>query len=508
MDQGVATRLEIADLGKQPIPGAAPAGTSARYEPEYEQVGAEISKLDSLHGDAVAIDWSRVTELASEILSHKSKDLAVATYLCLGLFHTRGYAGLAQGIEVVADLLDGFWEGLFPELVRLRGRVNAVIWLGERGGSAVVARRPQANESEALQACSQAVQRLDEVVARRFGPEGPSLADLRRGLREYLDAREAAARKAEAAAKAVAAPAAAGTGTYTTVREAHEVLLRIASFLRQQSAHDPLAFRLPRAVRWGALTQPPPAAPDGKTGIPAVPPQVREPLARVREAANWAALLDQAEARFPEAPLWLDLQYSVDVAMNGLGAEYAGARHAVRQELAAVLERIPRLRELRFADGTPFADAATQTWIESEVLRAPAAAAASPAGAGLEFIEEARRLFAQGKIPEALTMVQQEMNGVSARERFLARLEVAKLCQGSGRQRLAFRLLEALDQEMTRFSLDEWEPALAVHVLKLLYQCRRAEASAKNPEAARSADELYRRLCRLDLLSALALEGS
>jgi len=502
--------VEPGDLGKLPIPGPAPGGVSARYEPEYEQVTTEVAKLDSLHADAAAIDWQRITELGCTILHEKSKDLTVAAYVCLGLLHTRGYAGFAPGLAMVADLLETFWDGLFPELARLRGRINALNWLSERGGSAVAGRRPESTEAAAVAACTEAAKRLQDLVVQRFGDEAPSFGELQRALRERVRVQEEAAHKAEASAKTAAAPAAAGaaSGTFGTVREAHDVLLRVASFLRQQVAQDPLAFLLPRAVTWGAVAQLPTASADGKTMIPGVLPQVREPLARMFEAANWSGLLDQAEARFPETPLWLDLQRYVDAALGGLGAPYAGARRVLRSELAALLERHPRLRELRFADNLPLADAATQGWLDGEVLKASAAAAPAAASSTPLAFDDVRRLFAEGKVSEALAAAQQEMNGSSGRDRFIARLELARLCQASGKQRVTVRLLEALDQEAGRFGLDEWEPALAVQLLKLLYQYRRAEASAKNPEATRSIDELFRRLCRLDLLAALALEGS
>jgi type VI secretion system protein VasJ len=515
---------ETTELGVRPISGSLPAGAPPQSVPEYGEVEAEIAKLDSLSGQADKIDWPRVAKLSTLILRDKSKDLAAATYLCLSLVHARGYAGLARGLNVVAGLLEGFWESLYP--ARMRARANFLDALDARCARVVAARVPADDEAAAVLASLQVLERLTGRAAEAFSTAkhepAPAFADLRRALEVHAARAGEAARKAEEEAKRKAEEEARRkgeglpTGTalpgeaVATARDAQDLLLRTAGFLRQQDRRDPLAFRLPRAVRWEALQQIP-ANTAGKTGVPPPPSNVRESLALLRKATNWEALLNQAEARFPEAPLWLDLQHHVDAAMGGLGVEFGSARAAVRGELRALLGRLPALRNMRYADGTPFADAGTQGWIEGEVLATEEGSASGTAGsAAPHFVGEARRLFAEGKIPEALKLAQREMTGASARDRFCCRLELAKLCQRGGKERLAVRLLEALDEDVRRYSLEEWDPALSAEVVKLLCLCRSTEAAGKQPtlDTILATNALYARLCRLDLLSALALDGA
>ena len=73
-------------LGIDPIPGASPAGLSARYEPDFEKLSAQIAKLESPDGRS-SIKWNEVVDFSTAILSAKSKDLLVASYLSMGLFH-------------------------------------------------------------------------------------------------------------------------------------------------------------------------------------------------------------------------------------------------------------------------------------------------------------------------------------------------------------------------------------------------------------------------------------
>jgi type VI secretion system protein VasJ len=132
----------VAALGASPIAGANPAGVSSRYEPEFEKMAAEIAKLESVEGKA-NIKWDVVVECSIALLTGKTKDLLVSSYLALGLTQERGYLGLSQGLTVVRDMMAAHWEGLFPEKTRIRARATALQWMSERVG-AMVEKRPPA----------------------------------------------------------------------------------------------------------------------------------------------------------------------------------------------------------------------------------------------------------------------------------------------------------------------------------------------------------------------------
>ena len=125
------TTYDIRILGQQPIDGALPAGNDVRDDPLYEAVEAEIAKLSSpVH--SASIQWEVVTQLCTELLATKGKDLMVACYLTGGLYETRSLRGLAEGLTVVADMLQTYWDTLYPPIKRIRGRRNAVQWLMDR----------------------------------------------------------------------------------------------------------------------------------------------------------------------------------------------------------------------------------------------------------------------------------------------------------------------------------------------------------------------------------------
>ena len=69
---------EIANLGIDPISPSAPAGGPVSYDPQFEQLSAEIAKIGSLTG--AVVDWDAVVQLSRSLLKSKAKDLRIAAY--------------------------------------------------------------------------------------------------------------------------------------------------------------------------------------------------------------------------------------------------------------------------------------------------------------------------------------------------------------------------------------------------------------------------------------------
>ena len=79
--------MELLDLGKKPISESQPAGEDVSFEAEFETLQNEIEKLSSPTASS-GIDWNKVSKLSIAILSEKSKNLLVGTYLCIALLKT------------------------------------------------------------------------------------------------------------------------------------------------------------------------------------------------------------------------------------------------------------------------------------------------------------------------------------------------------------------------------------------------------------------------------------
>jgi type VI secretion system protein VasJ len=501
---------KTAGLGKTPLAGGdGPTGVDAKYEPEYEELTGQIARLGSLSG--AVVDWRRVVELGTTVLSSKSKDLTVGTYLCAGLFEEEGYGGLAAGLEVVADLHEAFGDAMFP--TRPRGRANALEWLKERIEAALEKQPARQADGEAVTAALTHLGRLDAAAAERYGDAAPAFGPLRRGLEGTAKEIAAAAEKKEAAAAAPAAapaPPAAGVGPMGSPDEVLKALAATGPLFKAADPTHPLAYRLPRLAAWAKLTQLPPNQ-GGKTQIP--PPQrpTRQALENLLTAGDWQGLVNGCDARLAIEPLWLDPQRWVVQGLRGLGPAYAAAADGVIGELRLFVTRLTGVDRLTFRDGTPAADGETRMWLESEVLAVgdggAVAGGEGEAPAWEIGAAEARKLAAGGDLKGALALLQTGARSAEGgRAQFHWRLATARLCQGAGRSDIALPLLEDLDRESVARDLVAWEPALALSVLSALLEARKSGGGKPTPEQVQRMEELRQRLCQLDVVAALDLD--
>jgi type VI secretion system protein VasJ len=519
-----------------PIPGPSPGGAAARLEPEYQAVSNEVAKLDSVMGGDV--NWKAVTAGAEGLLKGKSKDVVIAAYLAHALHVTGGIDGLTTGTTLLAELLERYWESAFPELKRIRGRANAVQWFLEKTQPVLSSVRVGPGDVERVTTLEAAAKRFSEVVRGRFADAAPATGSLLEAVaRLKADAELAAAPPPPppppAPAPAPSSPA-SSTGPTPVVAGAPELpaptgdlagadqaadylrsvgaaLVSAGSTLRRASISDPLAYRILRTGLWLHLSSEPPSE-AGKSSVPPPSDDQRAQLKLLSQNQKWTALVEEAESALSQCRFWLDLHRMTSQALTGLGGGNDRARDAIAAELRTLLARMPSLPSLAFADGTPFADAQTRTWLDEEIapkkgagggaLAAMADDGGPPDPAILERISRAKKLFGGGQAREALAEFQAFVaTRPSLRARFRARLDLARACAGAGLMAIAKATYEELDRDAVAHGLDEWEPALSAECLKGLIAA--ARALAKDPRGATPTLEVrYQRLCRLDPAAA------
>jgi type VI secretion system protein VasJ len=293
-----------------------------------------------------------------------------------------------------------------------------------------------------------------------------------------------------------------------------------ASWLRANDPPDPLGYRMIRILYWRQLRQEPPNE-DGRTVLPDFDTALLEQLEQLLSSGEYAAVLDQAEAAYMTAPLWFDLSRYTVLALEGRGEEFKPAADAVVFELSTMLKRVPEVVKLQTSGGVPFADEATRKWIQKRVMvGAPVdfgPATDAPAGVrprgGEAFAaaqKEARKLGRGNKLGPGLKLLTEgAQKAERLDDRVVWKLEAARLCMQAGRHEMALAQLEALDDELRHSSIEDWDPALCAEILRDLLRCRQQVAQSADfsaSELARSR-ELMGRLCRLDVVSALELNG-
>jgi type VI secretion system protein ImpA len=119
-----------------PIPGDNPAGTDLRYElydivreARREEIDAPTGGWDRPRKTA---DWALVAKETSAAIATRSKDLQLAVWLIEASYHRESFAGFSAAVRVTAQLLDKFWDHLYPELEDgdVEARVAPLAWLG------------------------------------------------------------------------------------------------------------------------------------------------------------------------------------------------------------------------------------------------------------------------------------------------------------------------------------------------------------------------------------------
>ena len=513
-----------------PIAGASPAGADPLYDPEFEKVKLELDKLTSMTGGAVS--WPDVQSSCERLLKEKAKDVRLCIWLTIARQRTSGTTGLASGMALTRDVCTAFWDGMFPDAKRARARANLVQWLSEQATTDLLAQNPIAKDRPALEAVESLYADLDTLFSEKLGQLYPGMGGLRSAVREKLRQTPseevaapppplpplptpiAAAASAPAASSFSSSDAPSVTGpddAIVALRAVGQTVMSAARHLRRANPAEAWPYRLQRIGAWLVVRSAPPV--EGKaTRIPPPPLDQRKKLEAQLAAQQWLELLNTAEELTGDYLFWLDLQRYVALAMDRLGVQFAAARETMGREVIGFIGRVPTLPGLTFAEGTPFADNATETWLTEETQRwAPSGSSGGASAASAEDeelaqrFEEARELVVGGKLAEGLSLaLQLASRGADARTRFRARLSVAKLGISGGKPEVARPILEGLLAEADRHKLEDWEPELCATLFSALLLCRKGTAKP-------GADEdqvwgaIFARLCRLDPAAALRL---
>lgn len=512
-------------LGESSISPSAPTGVALHEDGDLDAIQDEIRKLESL---TERPDWERVIKLSTTILGTKSKDLRVACWLSFGLFVTRGYPGLAEGLSMLRCLIDKYWPELFPPLSRSTSRLRALDWLGEQVVAMFNGRSPSSGESEALRLCARESEAIAALVSQNLVPPGGAAAGngvkpaaRLRGIAEQAQRRLASVSAPSAApSPAVASapqPAVTAGALPQTPQQARAALLgmtrdllHIAGVLLREDPRDPMPYRLSRLMLWGEAARVQADA-QGRLAIPGPSPdESKQILAKLRAltGVDGLSLIEQA---IQSNPFWLDLQHVSWSHLTSLGSEFSRAAQAVQTELAGLIELQPKLAGWKFRSGTTLASCQARAWVNritSSAMRATPASV-EPGDQDSRSLEaadaEARGLAAAGNVNGALRLLAGSINACGdGRQRFQRRLRLARLAAEFDKPQLALAQLEILREDIDRFGLEAWEPQLCAEVLAQQLHALHGVGPAGGDQAAQLA-ECRRRLCRVAPDTALQL---
>lgn len=492
--QQTQQRLSLWNNWLQPVSASSPTGCDPGYDDDFQLMREEVSKLSGT-------DTELVCHLAEKLLTTTTKDIRVATYYTWARLHRDGEAGLADGLELLAGLMQRFGAQLHPQ--RDRGRQGALEWLASVRLLDSLARYPEVNNPDMLRITG-ALLLMEQVN------EGCVPAGLVSGLDIRLQQSGGVNAVVPQSVSDSPSPTADSSAPVITAVNSGQALLTqartLADYLREQPDGWLSAHHLIKSVRHDTLHQLPPLSAEGKTRIEPPKPDQRALLKRLYLQQSWRELLEEADSLLSRGAnhLWLDIQWYLHQALLKSGREAEAM--IIQNDLKGLLSRLTGLETLTFSDGTPFADEVTQNWIQQQVMDIPgnwqddsAARAATVSGDDdiLQLEPEALQRADSDGADAALLWLQNRPGVTTVRSRWLLRLLMARLAEQVGKNELALHLLSELDSNVASFTLTQWEPALLFEVKARRLKLLRMKAGRSEADKLRLLPEMEQLLSGL-----------
>lgn len=123
-----------------PIPGDDIGGVDLSFSAIFDEIREARREDDTTlaQGDwetsLKTAEWSRVKDLAEEVLSSQSKDLQVAAWYAEAMARLKGFEGVTAGLVAIEGLLNEFWEFCYPSLDPddLEERAGKIEWMNKQ----------------------------------------------------------------------------------------------------------------------------------------------------------------------------------------------------------------------------------------------------------------------------------------------------------------------------------------------------------------------------------------
>lgn len=486
----------------EPIAGG--AGEDPRYSDRFSAVKTEIDKLSGA-------DFKVVIDSSRELLQQEGKDLRVAGYLLMGTLFTEGLKGMADALESYSCIMENFWDNCFP--ARESGRMQSYAWLNnDRMGSYISQIKNDALDLEELEVLNASLERLHKLANQKLGAEAnrwKSLGDWTTKALTEKKAAQAKLAKDQQAQEERLSQAASIDGAITDGK-AGDLISKLASHFRNQGELS-RAIGVLRVYRWGNLKTPP-----NENGITRIPPLRPTALTELQllqtNGAAPADIFNQCEASIMEpGGQWnMDLQFIAYHALKAMMAEEAA--QMLENEVFGLFKRCPDLQDLCYDGGTSFAGADAREWME-EIGSSQEGGGGPEIGAAhtdeiKSIIKASHKEAKSGSLLEGINILK-DLPDDSGRERFVKRLEEARLCVKAKEPEMAMTILEDIDKNIENRELAQWEPALAIDTWRLLSLAikqvlPKADVSQK-PQLEKKLKEIHAAVCKIDLQEAVRM---
>ena len=493
--------MSLYDLGKTPIEGSDEAGQDIRVNDIYEELSNEIKKRTALSSESVAIDWAKVVTISQNILANNSKDILVCSYLCVGLLETQGLKGFALGVHIYNDLLNIYWATLYPR--RINGKLQAIDWLVDNANQLLRKVERETWEQKEFVRLKEDYDELIEFLRQNEVDKANEIAvmqnlnlslidviipEVEEEIQVVADASHSATSSGDqssaTSANTIATLAieqinAANVDTYLS--KINTELSKITPYLVKEKTFSYLLYKVNRFIAWANIKELPKSDDSGKTDIVSPNQGFAARIQKLYKEKNWFELLKAAESKVYEHPYCLDLSFYVYKSLSYLNHPFVARE--VKNEVLSFIRRLKGIEKLSFKDDTPFANSDTRDWIG--YLEVEKNIEANYTKISLEdelnkAYKEAKELYKNGELSSALDKLHSKIKfSANNREKFIRLTNFCKFLHEIEQVDLAKLYLDELSETVTKYNLDDWEPALVSQanqiILKMATQVNLSE---------------------------------
>lgn len=534
-----------------PLSAESPAGSDVTYDPRFEQIAAEIEKLSSVTGGRP--DWRLIVEQGEGLLTTTSKDLRLCAWVTLAKLNVQSWTGLVGGLEGTLAVVTTYWDAIHPPLKRMRARVNLIDWLWNQLPTAIATLPTNESDGPTCDAAEAAFVALTSVLDGKLEGAGSSSRDVRNALAERkrniprpapvvveappppeppitvfattavqpiapanVQPSESSAPSATTAhpatfdAGAVQVPTAVEAASLDQAmdiaRNWSELLFGLARQARRAAPMSGWPYRLTRTAAWLTVEGLPEIEEEDRIYVRGPRATDVRALTELLSRSDWSDLLDASEESLLEHPFWLDLHRFSALALDHLG--HREARAAVGREASALVQRLPKLTELKFSGGSPLASPDTRAWFEQELSAwggGGGGRTAATEDVDTELIDQARLRIGSGDVLGGVAQALRAARELpSAKRRFRARAHVADMALTAGDAAVAKAIAEELVAEIQP-SVEAWAPDDVGLCYQVFVRAERNLAAASERPPDERIESILKRLLMVDPESALRL---
>lgn len=482
--------MDYSELGKEPVVGGAQnTGEDIRYEDDFEALQQEIDKLSSLT-ERENFSWDKVVESSAEILEKRSKDLLVAAYFSTGLLHVDKKNGIYTGTLVFKDMLENFWDDLFPVKKRLKGRLAAIEWWAEKTEAAFDAGFSPDLKQEEIDKVLKNLDSIDDFLMEKANSETAiyKVRDKVKSLRAAEEEKVPELKPQDVSATPTTPQnSLSDTNLDINLANASDVkkgmsqifqkVRQASKILRDEKKENPEPYKWMRFALWEGIKKLPDST-DYATKIPSPDKKMIKRLDDLLTDQDWDELLSYSESCLnnPKNIFLLDLNMYSYMALSGLGKKFNMAKKAVVSETLWLVTRLEGIEELLFSDKTPFANDETKNWLNeisagSDGDSGSRQNSASGLGDEINGIIEAARDEIDENLYNGIGFLESKINeSKSGKMNLLLRLELVNILAKEKKEKLIYPHLDLILNEIEEHSIYLWEPETAVSALKIIYK--------------------------------------